>query len=142
MKINPVKFNQTHQKQQVSFGTKIELSNEFRETIKSKKEAQKILDIIKTASEDGKNFIITIQKEYNCSGRPTPVGEITYKDRNYGAVEPVWYIRSFFSIPARINSIYKKTLKMMAPVVEKQQAKLLLTPQEKSPRQGITVRLI
>ncbi len=56
MRINLVKFNQTHQKQQVSFGTKIELSNEFREAIKSKKEAQKILDIIKTASEDGKKF--------------------------------------------------------------------------------------
>lgn len=126
MRINPV--NSYHKKQPVAFGTKIELSNEFREAIKSKKEAQKILDIIKTASEDGKNFIITIQKEYNCSGRPTPVGEITYKDRNYGAVEPVWYIRSFFSIPARINNIYKKTLEIMAPVVEKQAAQKMLEP--------------
>lgn len=81
MSINSVKFNQTYQKQNISFGTNIILSREVEELVNPKRtfnffntlitiaretrEGRKIDALKKRVQNDGKNFYLIINKWRN-----------------------------------------------------------------------------
>lgn len=106
MRISQVNFNQNQQKQHLGFSSKIILTAEVKDLVKTVEDADKIVAIANKAVKDCKDYIIKVQKS---SSNKCLFGVIQYNDEKIitgtGQITPVATSRNVAEL---ISKVYGK----------------------------------